>query len=513
MRRARYVLPALGLLCALRAEAAVDDYIGKPVASIQFLIEGRASTDPSLMAAVETRVGRPLSMADVRDSIAHLYSLARFDDIRVDAGLEGSQVALRYDLSPIHPVTRIEFTGIAGSPGLDAGRLHSAVIARYGASPSLTRTTELTAILTDALHASGYLRPQVTPRAEIEHAPERATLVFAITPGPRAFVGAVDVEDVPVALRPGLLNQLGLTAGDPYLADLLNTRIERYLTERRKAGYYEAKLSATPRPVDDDRRVDIVLTAALGPRVRVVFTGDPLPSDKRQELVPIEREGSTDEDLLEDSTNRIEDYLRAQGYRDAKAPHRREQEGDELRIVIDVKRGPLYRVDRIDISGNAQVPLEDISPLLRLRQGAPFAESALDEDVARIEGMYARRGFAAVKVTPGEDARSGDATGAQSLVVRIVINEGPQTLVDRVRIQGNASVPEATLTPGLGLQSGRPYSARSCSSIETQSSCNTSIWGTRMPPSTPIRTSAPIARARIPCLPSTKAPASLSDMS
>ena len=37
----------------------------------------------------------------------------------------------------------------------------------------------------------------------------------------------------------------------------------------------------------------------------VAFAGDPLPKDKLAELVPIEREGSVDEDLLEDSTRRI----------------------------------------------------------------------------------------------------------------------------------------------------------------------------------------------------------------
>ena len=46
----------------------------------------------------------------------------------------------------------------------------------------------------------------------------------------------------------------------------------------------------------------------------VEFTGDPLPKDKLDELVPIEREGSVDQDLLEDSARRITDYLNQQGY-------------------------------------------------------------------------------------------------------------------------------------------------------------------------------------------------------
>jgi hypothetical protein len=55
------------------------------------------------------------------------------------------------------------------------------------------------------------------------------------------------------------------------------------------------------------------------------------------ELVPAEREGSVDEDLLEDSTNRIEDALRANGYRDAKAPHTRVESGGELVFQREVQ--------------------------------------------------------------------------------------------------------------------------------------------------------------------------------
>ena len=76
--------------------------------------------------------------------------------------------------------------------------------------------------------------------------------------------------------------------------------------------------------------------------MRVVFTGDPLPADRRAELVPVEREGSVDEDLLEDSSNRIEEYLRAQGYRDAAAPHTREERNGELVITFAVKRGQQF---------------------------------------------------------------------------------------------------------------------------------------------------------------------------
>ena len=51
-----------------------------------------------------------------------------------------------------------------------------------------------------------------------------------------------------------------------------------------------------------------------------------------------------------------------------------------------MKRGPEYRVDRVESSGNASVPLSDFEAALRLRDGEPFAEARLD---ARADGFDA----------------------------------------------------------------------------------------------------------------------------
>src|SRR6516162_5452258 len=86
---------------AQRAPAA--PFVGLPVASVALTIEGRPSEDASLRDAIQTRVGAPLSMADVRDTILHLYSFGRFEDVQVSAqAAPGGQVALGYALSPIH---------------------------------------------------------------------------------------------------------------------------------------------------------------------------------------------------------------------------------------------------------------------------------------------------------------------------------------------------------------------------------------------------------------------------
>ena len=448
----------LALLWAAPAYADVDDYLGKPVASVRLLIEGKETTDSAFVQLVQTRTGLPLSMADVRESVIHLFSLGRFDDVRVEATPSGTGVALVYAMSPVHPVTRIEFDGKTTAPGIDVSALRRAVVDRYGTSPLLSRATDMTRTVRDAIVERGYLRPDVKVRADLHHAHDVATLVFTIDPGDRTVIGAIEIDGPSGVPVKDFLGQLGLAKGTPYQQDALAVRIDRYVENRRSDGYYEARVVPVVAFADEGLVANLTLTVAPGARARIVFTGDSPPPDRRADLVPIGREGSVDEDFQEDSSNRIGDFLRAQGYRDAKVIHKREMQNGELVLTFDVHKGPQYRVRQVEVSGNASLTLEELQPTLRLHEGQPFSEARLDADIAAIEDIYHRLGFAAAKAQAAIEAETF-ATGSSdaSVSVRIEIREGVRTLVGTVQIVGNQDIPAAPLQQRLGLQPGRPY--------------------------------------------------------
>jgi outer membrane protein insertion porin family len=458
--RVTRVLCVLGVLCvdAAVARADVGAYLGRPIGAVHLVLEGHDTTDPLITQVVSTVAGHPLSMIEVRESVAHLFSLGRFEGVSVDATMANGTVVLSYELIPVHPVTRIRFDGPLGVPGIDQGALRRAIVDRYGVAPPLGRAADMTRILLDALHERGYLSAAVTPRPELEHAPERATLAFSIDPGPRTTIGDVEIVGAPSVTRAELLSRLGVSSGAPYQREVLNSRIESYIADRRSKGYYEARIEPAVRLSADQRIADLTLTVAPGPRVRVVFTGDPLPAAQRSELVPVQREGSVDEDLLEDSSGRIEDYLRGQGYRDARAPHSRQETGGELVITFDVSRGQQFKVATYEISGNASVPLADFEPSLRLRDGEPYAATRLDADIQTIEDLYHRRGYASARVSTAVEIVTDTPPPAQvPVAVRAVITEGPRTTVDTVSFSGNRALAEAALRTKIGLRGGTPY--------------------------------------------------------
>jgi len=435
------------------ARAEVTEYLGQPVASVRLVIDGRETADPTLTRVVVVKAGQPLSMRDIRESVLHLFAMGRFDDVRVDASRQGTGVAVRFDLAGVRPVSAIQFAGKTNEPGIDEGQLRRAVIERAGPSPPATRIDELSRFVEAALHTRGYLRAKVSGRVA-PNGPSHTALVFEIDPGTRTVVRSIEIAG-PDSARAELLAQVQAPAGTPFEREALVARVDKYVAKRRAQGYYEAKAALVDQPVDNDRGVNLTITVDPGRHVRVVFDGDSFPGDKR-ELVPVEREGSVDEDLLEDSTARIEDTLKSQGYKDAKAPHERAESNGELVITFRVSRGQQYRIARVTIDGNRTVPTAELATALRLREGELFSQALVDAEASAIEDVYRRSGFGAAKAEITVMPQPA-AAGQVPVVVAIEIREGIRTLVESVKVTGNTSIVESVLIGGLRLQTGRAF--------------------------------------------------------
>jgi outer membrane protein assembly factor BamA len=184
-------LAAALLTLARPATADVADYLGRRIVSVALESEGRRLTDPRLLEIVETPVGQLLTMVAVRDSVSHLFSLGRYEDVRVHASTVADGVAIVFELLPLHPVTRIAFTGLEGLHGVDEGKLRQLVAERFGSSPRVGRAPEIAQLIEGDLRQLGYLAARVTPATDVEHVSEESTLRFAVAAGPRAQIGTI----------------------------------------------------------------------------------------------------------------------------------------------------------------------------------------------------------------------------------------------------------------------------------------------------------------------------------
>jgi outer membrane protein assembly complex protein YaeT len=458
MRVRLFLLVALVLAVAAPAAAQrpPEAFSGRQVTQVRVLVEGVPTTDPALVDLIETPAGQPLSMAAVRASIAHLYSLGRFQDIQVEAvDAANGAVELRYNLVAVRAVDRVEFRG---NLGLSEGRLREALNDRFGRTPQPGRAAEVVRMLEQLYQDNGYFRSSVRPNSEDLHDPERTILIFEIEAGPQARVGTIEVVGEAQATREAVLQRLALAPGHVYERARLDERLDDYARRLKGRGYLRAVATQGARISEDGRTADVRVDIQSGPIVSVSFEGDALPADKRSELVPFEREGSVDEDLLEDSVGRIRAYLQQQGFWKADVAVRPLQTDDTLNIVFFVRKGPAYRVapEGVQITGNQSIPIEEIRPLIVLQPGAPYVESHLDATVGALIRLYTTRGFRWASVKSGES--EGSAEGGVSLIrPTIAIVEGPRAVLDLITITGASAMSETEIRRLLQVQTGQPF--------------------------------------------------------
>jgi len=425
--------------------------LGERIVEVRLIVEGRPVREPELRRALDTVEGAPLSASDVRESILHLMALRRFQDVQVSAEPAAGGVALTYAMQPREVVTGMDFEG---DLGLSARRLRSTIIERWAGTPPLERADEAAAGLEAYLRERGYRGAKVSARTRSE-GNYTAVLVFDVAAGPRVRVTSLRV-DGPEDERERALAALGLSVGSPFDPGVALDRIDQYADRLRSRGFFDARAELVTAYSADGRGVDLVVEVERGPHVTLVFRGDPIPREKREEVLPLDREGGLDEDRLEDASLEFERFLRGQGFREATAPHSREQgPGGETLLVFTIRRGPQYKIADVVLEGVQQLPAATVRPMLATAPGQWFVQSRVDADAARLAEEYRRRGFREVKVSAEVAPRAGSQSPL--LDVRFTVAEGPRTTVGTFTFEGNESVPATTLRGVVKSQPGAPY--------------------------------------------------------
>lgn len=465
MRLLPLMLLALALPAAVPAQGQerVPDstsarYIGQPVIAVRLETEGRPTADVALEDLVQTRAGQPLSMTAVRESISHLFSLGRFQDVQVDAAAVPGGVQLVYNLIPVHAVHRVHFRG---SLGLPESILRDALSNRFGALPAVGRAPEVARFFEQQVYRDhGYLRATVRGVPVEEHDPDRTVLTFEIEAGPRAVIAATTVEGDPLQPREAFLRRIGAVPGAAYQPLKITRELDEYAEQLRRTGRYEATATYRADVSADRTRVNLNVDVQPGPFVTLRFEGDPLPQDRLDEFVPIEREASVHPDLIEDSEVRIRNYLAQEGYWRAGVTSRTEEADGRLAIVFTIRRGLQYRLaEGLELRGNQALSDVEIRSLLpRLAPGDVFVESNLDAARAAVDALYRVRGFAQVAVTASA-SELNPVNGTGQVKPLITITEGPRTLIGEVTFQGNNNVSEERLRALVHSRPGDPLYA------------------------------------------------------
>jgi outer membrane protein insertion porin family len=138
-----------------------------------------------------------------------------------------------------------------------------------------------------------------------------------------------------------------------------------------------------------------------------------------------------------------------------------QQKPDGETILYQVTKGPRHRVAKVEVAGTEHIDEQELLSHVKVQKAhfithGSYSEKAVKQSVKNLKAVYQSAGYSSVKVTPQvATADNGNITAI------FKVEEGPQDVVDALKIEGNDTVPIGQLTAhGLRVVPGQPYSQK-----------------------------------------------------
>ena len=114
--------------------------------------------------------------------------------------------------------------------------------------------------------------------------------------------------------------------------------------------------------------------------------------------------------------------------------------------------GGQYHVGRVDVSGETLFTGDEVRRRLKLMPGKVYSPKAMRDDTKAIQDLYGAKGYVDLAVTP--ETVSG---GSGLIDVTFKLEEGLQSYIERINIQGNTRTKDKVIRRELDVAPGELY--------------------------------------------------------
>ncbi len=451
------------------ASSAAGNDAAAPVVAVRIVSQdGRVLSDspPGLPIAA----GKPLDRDEVRESLRRLYQTGDYEDLQAVRTAVPGGVRLDFVVRENFFFNQVQFAGLVAPPS-DASAA-AAMQINLGHPYRKDALDEALSRLGETLREEGFYEAKLSAETVPHPESRQMDVTVRVLPGPRARAGEIRLLNHTAYPDRELLSRSKLKTGKEITLSRLQSagaRIRKFLV---KKGHLSARTAVHRGEFDAGKKtIPLELEVFEGPRVKVVGTGAKLSSRDLKKLVPVYQEGAVDTDLLEEGLRNIRERLERNGFFDIEASYTTETRalkkngsgwaGEEEVITYRIERGDRHTLVGIEITGNRYFNEELLRGRLKTLTAAyaspgRFSRRLLEADSQSMRDLYIANGFLQVKV----DAQALDNYKGNEgdLLVRFVIQEGTQTRVASLSLEGNHAFREEELLGVIGSTPGQPYS-------------------------------------------------------
>jgi outer membrane protein insertion porin family len=419
---------------------------------------------------IPLETGKPLDRGKIAESLRALYRTGDYADLRAVLTTVPDGVRLDFVVKENLFFNQVRIEGLIAPPS-DASAAAAMQLA-LGQTYRQTTVNEALVRLRETLRDEGLYRAEVSAETVPHAETHQMDVVVHIKPGPRARVGSIELKNQTGNRDEEILSRLKMKVGGQITSERLQRGTERIRKFLIKKGHLSGRVAVHRGDYDSAKNtVPIALEVTEGPRVQVEVTGAKFSKGTLKRLIPIYQEGAVDADLLEEGKKNLREHLEREGYFDAQVDFKIEtreikakksgwKETEEL-ITYTVERGDRHKLVGIEIKGNHYFDTELLKGRLQIFGGAfgspgRFSRRMVDSDAQSMLNLYQANGFLDAKV---EHHVEDDYKGKDGdLFILFTVQEGKQTRVASLSIEGIHAFKEEELLGVIGSTRGQPYS-------------------------------------------------------
>jgi len=289
----------------------------------------------------------------------------------------------------------------------------------------------------------------------------------------------VIIDGVKKSKKEELLKENKLDKGVKVTENLITTT-RNYLTNKyKKDGFLNTKVKVVTTEVTDSiqkSRVNMAVTIDRGEKVKIkkiVFNGNEKLSNKKlrkamkntKQKNPIrilKRSKYIQDDYKEDLVTLIDKY-KENGYRDARVLSDSISFNNDksINLHINMEEGEQYKFGKITFVGNSVYTDQQLSSILRIKEGSTYNGVELRKriaddskpDAADLTNLYQNNGYLFSTINPVEVSADGNV-----IDMEIRISEGKPAYFNNVSVSGNDKTNDHVIYRELRTKPGQLYS-------------------------------------------------------
>ncbi|MGC1107921.1 MAG: POTRA domain-containing protein [Candidatus Acidiferrales bacterium] len=434
---------------------------GKRIASVR-VVDSSGHAIPEKVSPAALKAGDAFHITAERDALRELNQTGLFSDVRTSATPEADGLHVDFIVTQNYYNDVVRVYGLKEPPN-EATAL-AALRLPLGQPFQLDDLNAGLERLGQTMKDDGFYAAQWHYGLAKHPDTRQMDVTVDVTPGRRAKLSSVNVHNQTPFSDKQMRGRLKLKRGTQVTSERIDRGTERLRTYLVSAGYLEARVIANRGDYDSNSAtLPLTVDVVAGPRVSVIVTGTKVSAKEIRKLVPVYEEGDVDPDLLEEGRRNIRDLLQKEGYFDSTVSYtsRLDPKTHVDAITYTIDRGIRHRLVGVVIEGNRYFSNDllrsrlQVQPESLLSRGR-FSQNMVRDDANSIAALYISNGFLQSQVHP--DVRDDYQGKKGNLFVAYQVEEGQQTRVADLKLQGNAALTTAQLLTVISSRKGEPYS-------------------------------------------------------